>query len=211
MAAKGSWSGTAQEGGQDCGKVHGIADSEASRTHFGGGPRLWRRATEVREQHESRPTSQRLERRSASNATPGNAQFSTLSVRRRAQAYTPGQRSTIASGREPRRTPRWPSTALGSVPSLVQPPHSMRPHTRGVSRHGQTPMTPRHALFAKCLWMDRWGSRRVHCLRDRALWVVQTQGQIGTCQSPARFMAFPPPRLLMPRRPRRRRLVDSHA
>ena len=112
---------------------------------------------------------------------------------------------------EPQRAPGWPSTALGSVPSLVQPPHSMRPHTRGVSRHGQTPMTPRHALFAKCLWMDRWGSRRVHCLRDRALWGVQTQGQIETCQSPARFMAFPPPRLLMPRRPRRRRLVDSHA
>jgi hypothetical protein len=66
----------------------------------------------------------------------------------------------------------------------------------------QTPTTPRHALFAKCLWMDRCGSRRLHRWRDRALWRVQTQAQIQTrYQSTARFKAFAPPRLLM-RRPR---------
>jgi hypothetical protein len=142
---------------------------------------------------------------------PGTPSSPPFPVRRRAQAYSPGQRSTIASGREPRRTPGWPSTALWSVPSLGSHLTACARTPVGAADTDK-PRRPRGMLCLRSLWTDRWGSRRVHCWRDRALRRVQTQAQIETrYQSTARFKAFPPPTLAVRRRPRRRRLVDSHA
>jgi hypothetical protein len=109
---------------------------------------------------------------------------------------------------EPRRTPGWPWTALWSVPSLGS--HltacALTPVGSATRTH---PDDPAASFVCEVPLDGSTGLTQAPRGRDRALRRVQTQAQIKTrYPSPAEFTAFPPPRLAVRRRPRRRRLVD---